>query len=225
MLVKEIQSRTVNYDGAESTYTDTYTYNGNKLVMRVAGYYYNTYIRYTYTGDLITKVTEGDMMYAWLEHQYEYDSNDRLIKETLVSQTASIENDLRVYSYNDDNSVIRQSYHNTVANPADLYETVKLYFDDANRFIKLETFDGTNWSLKNQITYNNNNSPFRNITGYSKLYMLVANTNLCETYKTYTNTSSYQYTVNNLGYPIQATEKNRSANGGVFYTTTSKYKY
>jgi hypothetical protein len=226
LLVKEIHSKTVNYDGTQTTTSYKYTYNGNKIATLVYGSYILTFRRYTYTGDLITKVTDGDGGggYVWMEYQYEYDGQNRLVKETTLSYS-NLPDDIKIYTYNADGTVIRESYHGNAVNPAELYETIKFYVDSFNRLVKLETFDGTNWTVKNQITYTNHNSPFLNVTGYDKLYLISDTKNGFNTFTNYTNASTYQYSVNGAGFPVQRVEKYKSANGGVFSTTTEKYKY
>lgn len=226
VLIKEINSKTVNYDGTEMNTIYKYTYNGNKISMLSYGSYILTFERFTYTGDLITKITDGDVggNYVSMEYQYSYDVQNRLIRETTVSHS-NLPNDLKVYTYNQDGSVIRESYHNTTVNPTDLYETIKFYTDSSNRFIRLETFNGANWTLKNEVTYSNYNSPFKNIVGYDKLYPLLDAKNGFGTYKNYTNTSTYQYSVNSANYPYRRVEKYKSANGGTFWTMTNTYSY
>ena len=228
ILVKEINSKTVNYDGTESTLNTKYFYIGNKISSISYGYSLAPLItveKYFYTNDLITATTHGDGYNAiYSESHYQYDSDSRMIQETTVSNN-NTNHDLKIYTYNPDNTVIRESYHGTTVNPAELYETVKIHFDSNNRFIKLETFDGSNWSLKNEITYSNYNSPFKNIVGYDKLYLLTDAKFGFWIYKNYTNTSTYQYSHNAANYPTRRIEKYKSLNGGTFWTTTNDYTY
>lgn len=121
--------------------------------------------------------------------------------------------------------MIRESYHGTVVNPGNRYETVKIYRDSSNRFLKLEIFDGNSWVVRNQITYDNCKSPFCNITGYDKLHILMDTKNGFGTYTNYTNISEYQYSVNSLNFPDKSVQKYRSINGGVFSTTINTYGY
>lgn len=227
-LVKEINSKTVNYDGTESTLNTKYFYIGNKISSISYGYSLAPLItveKYFYTDDLITTTTQGDGYNAiYSESHYQYDSDTRMIQETTVSNN-NTNHDLKIYTYNLDNTVIRESYHGTTINPADLYETVKISFDSSNRFVKFETFDGTNWTLKNEISYSIYKSPFTNIVGYDKLYLLTDAKYGFWTYTNYTNTSTYQYFINSANYPTRRVEKYKSANGGTFWTTTNNYTY
>lgn len=227
LLVKEINSKTVNYDGTHSEMNYKYVYNGNKIFS--VSYRHSlapllTIMKYFYTNDLITNIKVGDISITYLEYQYQYDIDNRLIKETTISYI-NLPEDLKVYTYNQDNTVIRQSYHGTIVDTANLYETVKIYLDTSNRFIKLEIFDGTIWNLKNQVTYINYNSPFKYVVGYDKLHLLGDTKNAFGTYKNYTNTSTYQYLVNAVNFPIRRIETYKSANGDTFWTTTSDYQY
>lgn len=225
-LVKEINSKTVNYDGTGLETNSKYFYNGNKLVSISHGFSHGLIAidKYTYTGNLITSITQGDISITWLKYQYEYDSSDRLIKETTISYT-NIPEDVKTYTYNADNSIIRKAYHGTVADPSQLYETVRIYVDSLNRFIKMEVFNGSNWAVKNEVTYTDYKSPSRNILGYDKLFLLMDTRNGFQNYTNYTNVSTFAYSVNGNGYPKWRIEENRSANGGLFSTTTNTYKY
>lgn len=100
LLVKEIHSVTINNDGTESNTYSSYSYNGNKLLRITYGIDsgINTIDRFTYTGNLITNIKEGDISTNWLEFQYEYDSNDRLVKEVKLSQVLNIQEDLKIYT-------------------------------------------------------------------------------------------------------------------------------
>ncbi|MEO5776527.1 MAG: hypothetical protein ABIQ27_06460 [Flavobacterium sp.] len=229
LLVKEYTSKTTSYDGFTSTSEIVYKYfyNGNKLATVTYGdsFLPLTTASYTYAGDLITTVKQGSGAIFFSESHYQYDDSGRLIRETTQPINSGISEDLKIYTYNPDNTVIRECYHGLTANPADLYETDRISLDSNNRFIKLEILNGSIWTTKNEATYSIYNSPFKNITGYDKLFILQDLKNGFNTFNQYTNHSTYNYTINNSNYPAKSTHKVITYAGATLSATTDIYKY
>ena len=167
---------------------DYYKYKGSKLnYISIGDETGQTWrLQFTYSGDLITKT-------EWFEnnqptgekHTYAY-SNNKLTEVRSYSPGANLES-IDYYSYNSDGSV-------------DVgYE--KIFFDSNNNIIKIETYAG-NVEL---FEYDNKNNPYKNITGFEKLYLLFdivisGKNNLTRENRPYGKT--YNYTYNSQNYPV-----------------------
>lgn len=142
-------------------YDITYTYNGNKLVQ--GNYIDGTVERYTYTGDLITKVEYVFEGQVDTQQLFEYDSNNRLV--THKYQDLVDDNQERsVFVYNADGTVTENYYSESMTSPS------------TNAFVMTLTFvNGEMTKLVQQgystlnYTYDSKNSPFKNVTGYAAI--------------------------------------------------------
>ncbi|WP_333600659.1 hypothetical protein [Flavobacterium sp.] len=225
-LLKEIQMTTVSLDNTSSM-TLKYSYNGNKLsTIKREGYWES---HYTYTGNLITSVSNYDHGDLLLKIDYEYDNQDRLISSAITEYQQGF-SDFTTYSYNTDNTVTKLSYNGTPQNPEDLYLTSKITLDDQGRFVKLEDFDEGAWVTKTQATYASNFSPWRNVIGFDKFLIFTDGKNLFATYDQlnnvagYNNSSVFEYTLNGLNYPTQCIQTLTNSDGSTS-VTTSNYSY
>lgn len=164
-----LKSLIVTYDDG-STFTSNYTYSGNRLM----GYTDSDGLDevYTYTGDLLTQIDEYEAGVLDTETLLEYDSNDRLIKETYVYSDGSSE--MNEFIYNADGSITENEgasnqYSYTYANGNRVTETSSdgnydytyTYDDKNNPFINVhqrEVLDliGEYASLNNILSYVNN---------------------------------------------------------------------
>lgn len=139
----------------------TYTYNGNKLVQGV--YDDGTIEKYYYNGDLITKIEyvfEGDVEDQEL---FAYDSEGRLVEHKYQDLIDDFE-DKSLFVYNNNSTVTKTSITGSIDN------TETTGFDSIltiqNNEISTIVQTG---GLTYTYLYDAKNSPFKNVTGYSKV--------------------------------------------------------
>ncbi len=189
-------------NGPDGQYISTATYNGtklNKITTSDGGS-----IEFTYTGENITKSvwkSDGDIEQ---EEQYTYDSNGRLA--THVTLDFDFQDGWKeVFTYNSDNVVSVQTFSGDLTSqttPSDSY-TVTFTNGEVSQIVR-----GTTTTT---YTYDDKNSPFKNVTGYSKISFVdggasgIMHNILSET-SSAGGGSVYTYTYNSGNYPTQATE-------------------
>lgn len=219
-LIKEISSTT-----GSSNLVFKYFYNGNKITSIKAGDYWVN--EYQYQGDLIVSfnnLIDGDIN---IEVQYEYDSQNRLIKETATEYQEGT-SELRTYTYNADNTITRLSYNGITASPSNLYSTSKIYLDATGKFFKIQDLIASNWITTLEVTYSDINSPLKGITGFDKINFLSDTVIGFDTYTSYNqsgslyNSSIFEYAVNPNNYPTQRTQTYTNAGGEI---TVSNYEF
>lgn len=219
-LVKEIRSTT-----GTSSLVFKYFYNGNKITSVQAGDYWVN--QYEYEGNLIVSffnVVNGDIN---VEVHYEYDNQNRLIKETATEYQEGA-SDLRTYAYNADNTITRLSYNGLTASPSNLYSTSKIYLDATGKFFKIQDLIASNWITTLEVTYTDINSPLKNIIGFDKIIFLSDTVISFDTYTSYNqngslySSSTFDYTINSSNYPTQRTQSYTNANGDI---TVSNYEF
>lgn len=164
-----------------------FKYNGTKLNYFSYGETGLLKKQFTYSGDLITKTEWFENGVATGEKQtYSY-LNNKVIEERTYSPGAILEY-IRNISYNSDGSldVIVTGYN---GNSSYGYTA---FIDSNNNIIQIgDTL----------YEYDNMNNPYKNITGYYKLYLgNGGNNNLTQENTTYGSTYNYQY--NSQNYPI-----------------------
>ncbi|MGL2966522.1 hypothetical protein [Flavobacterium sp. XGLA_31] len=227
-LLKEVQSTYVSSTGT-STMVYRYTYNGNKISTLKMDDYWESH--YTYEGDLIVSFSNysyGDLM---VKTDYQYDNEDRLIKETATEYQEGASETI-TYTYNSDNTITALFYDGTVANPANLFQTSRITRDSAGRPTVMEDWDGTGWVTRLQASYSSYYSPLRNIVGYDKLLFFLDVKNGFATFAQLNNTvnpqfnnaSVFDYTVNAANYPTQRIQTVTN-NDGSTTVGTSNYIY
>lgn len=154
VLVKKV-SITYEDEDEDETYTEVteYVYNGSKLTKIV--YPYNYEDRFTYTGDLITKMEyfEGNTSYGHTD--FTYDSAGRLTK---VAFNEDSYNRTKSFVYNNDGTVTCTTQTNS------LIQTSTFHYENGE-VVKIVH----NGGLAENISYDGKNSPFRNITGFNKI--------------------------------------------------------
>ena len=145
--------------------------------------------QFTYSGDLITKAEWFENGVATGEKQtYSY-LNNKVIEERNYSPGAILEY-IRNISYNSDGSidVIETGYNGNSSggNTA--------FIDSNNNIVQ------TGYAL---YEYDNMNNPYKNITGYYKLYLGNGGNNNCtQENTTYRGSTTYNYQYNSQNYPI-----------------------
>ena len=196
-LVKTITNygvtTTLNYSGNKATYflgsdgsTSTFTYNGDLIIKeeQTGGSSLNSIITYNYSNNLLTS----------------------------SNSTNSSSNYNSTYTYNSDGSITEIRNGNT----SNSTEKNVLFYSQGN-CVKIENytfFDGV-YTLNETIiyTYDNKNSPFKNITGLYTAYYPTGNINVNNCISqinknasgeiTYTAQTAYQYNAQN--FPISET--------------------
>ena len=197
LLVKTITyygvTTTLNYSGNKATYflgsdgsTSTFTYNGDLIIKeeQTGGSSLNSIITYNYSNNLLTS----------------------------SNSTNSSSNYNSTYTYNSDGSITEIRNGNT----SNSTEKNVLFYSQGN-CVKIENytfFDGV-YTLNETIiyTYDNKNSPFKNITGVYTAYYPTGNVNVNNCISqinknasgeiTYTAQTAYQYNAQN--FPISET--------------------
>ena len=175
--------------------------NGNKLSKIVHGS--QGYDKFTYSGNLITKIEYADVNgVVSVTTTFSYNSDNKPIE----SRDYSIESleSISQYTYNSDGTVTINGMSRGSSNGVEQWSNSvnKIYFDTAGNVIKIENENGTTL-----IFYDNKNWPLKNIEGIYALYQS-KNNKIRET-RTSTFGSSettWTYTYNSLNYPISATK-------------------
>ena len=163
LLTKIIET----YDDGTVETTD-FEYNGNKIVSVSSDLDLRDETIYTYTGDLITKEEYffDDGIDSFEEViDYEYDSNNRLIKSIRTDEYGDIETDNFTYNSNGTVSFTTTANSNTIASGT-------IYFNGNQPYKKEITENpGTGFEVSwvEESTFDNKVSPFANVTGFSKI--------------------------------------------------------
>ena len=205
LLVKTITyngvTTTLNYSGNKATYflgsdgsTSTFTYNGDLIIKdEKTGGSGSNYIRtMNYSNNLLTSSTES---------------------RNSTSYSSSYNS---TYTYNSDGSITEiRTGTNTYNGNTTNFNSKDIRFYSQGNCVKIENytfFDGV-YTLNETIiyTYDNKNSPFKNITGLYTAYYPTGNINNCISQInknasgeiTYTAQTAYQYNAQN--FPISET--------------------
>ena len=150
--------------------------------------------QFTYSGNLITKAEWFENGVATGEKDTYTYLNNKLIEHRTYSPGAVLER-VSNFEYISDGTI-----NLTAENSSGNIVFAKLYLDSSGNVIKSESS-----SYFVLYEYDNKNNPYRNITGYSEIFLTdpnLGNNNL--TKKVFTNSSSYNYNYqyNSQNYPI-----------------------
>lgn len=198
----------VETDGSEGM-TFNYSYNGNKFnTLEVLNGQRTVYF---YTGNLITKqerylTADGPLEFEVVFH---YDANERLVEEEikyLMDSSLSTRN----YTYEADGSISFLAYSGEIGSITELKSTGKYFFNEDNEVVRIESKNlNTNSVMTTTFTYDNQNSIFKNVAGWNKLFPTLTG----KKHNILTSTTigsdqvvldaySNQYEYNSAGYPI-----------------------
>lgn len=194
-----------------TTLTTNYTYNGKKLVKETdSDGYYQTY---TYTGDLITKITYlSDADEIEETETFTYNADSKLIRyvraEVFIDQGVREE-----FVYNSDGTISTTTYSGTATSQTDLLNTSVIHFS-GGEVSMTELFDGSTLVSTHTYTYDTKNTPFKNVIGFDKIAVIEAesiglNHNiLVDDYTESSNNFIYTntYTYNSSNYPLTWSE-------------------
>lgn len=195
-----VKREVTSLDGARN-----YTYIGNKLDKVSADN--GMYIKWTYTGDLITRADRYDKDGVLTGYSVGTYSNNKLIQQKNYENNilTSLEN--TVYNSDGSVSVILSDANGNSTNIA----WFKHYFDAAGNRIKIEQMFQNKISATNYYTYDNKNNPFKNIIGYDQIYNNVNNIVMGKTVSSYsTSELTRSYTYNSNDYPISCLKTSSS---------------
>ncbi|QOG01738.1 hypothetical protein [Flavobacterium sp. MDT1-60] len=224
ILVKKITD--IDIDGSSAT--RSYVYNGNKIVSITDED--SSILKYTYTGDFISKIEEidkkGDLA---VTTEYSY-TNGKLTNEIEKTPNGTYYFKTK-YTHNADGTVSYDNFRGTVATGVEQEygATGKYTFKDGN-FVKLEvSYYGNESSYVYE--YDTKNYPFKNVTGLNLLLddETTANNVVKETSTsgsganigTTVTTYAYKYDVNN--YPTEKIKTYPSGSSTASKTTQITY--
>ncbi|RZJ73530.1 hypothetical protein [Flavobacterium sp.] len=192
-------------------YISTATYNGTKLDKITTND--GETIEFTYTGDNITKMVyklDGEIDQ---EERYTYDSQGRLA--THVSLDFDFNDGSReVFTYNSDNVVSVQRFSGDLTSQTQEGDPYTITFANGEVSQIVSAFGTTTF------TYDDKNSPFKNVTGYAKIsYVDLGASGTMHNMLTETSSNGddtvYTYQYNSANYPTQSTE---TYDGDVYVT-------
>ena len=149
--------------------TRLYDYDGHKIVSET---WEAASFAYEYTGDLITKITfqvvdEPNPRY---EQLFTYDGSNRLsqVVQLYYYNATAIRLD---FTHNADNTVSFDRYSGNFSSQNTFERSGKYFFNSNNDVSKIEEYVGAS-PVKMEYTYDTHNSPYKNVTGYDKLFYL-----------------------------------------------------
>jgi hypothetical protein len=210
LLVKKAVSIEAN---GENGLTFDYSYIGNKITtIEVSN---GQSLKFYYTGNLITKTEKYLYNDTELSNEiiYQYDDNERLVSEESKDFLNSVL-ETREYSYESNGTVSYLFYAGEIGSVTVLAKTGTYFFNANNEVIKLEDISvGSNEMITTNFTYDTNNSIFKNVLGWNKIFstvydgktnnILTATTINADDIVIYGYTNQYSY--NNAGYPVALT--------------------
>ncbi len=138
----------------------TYTYNGNKIVSGIDTDGFTE--KYYYSGDLITKIEflfEGEVEEQDL---FVYNANGKLIEYRYQDLVDDFE-DKSLFTYPSENTIIKTNITGPIGNTTTTGNVSTLTV--TNGEIATIISSGRTYNY----TYDNKNSPFRNVTGYAEI--------------------------------------------------------
>jgi len=147
--------------------TTDYTYNGHKLDK--VTYSYGYYDKYTYTGNLITKIEYFDADDVLdTKELFTYNDDNKLISYTkfIYALTDSFRED---YVYNVDGTISVSQYYGDLSAQDDLGSTGVIYFTEGE-ITKIErTVFGMGMTHTDLYTYDNKNNAYKNVVGAERI--------------------------------------------------------
>lgn len=193
-----------------NVYVAKYSYNGTKLD-KITYSVDSSYSKYTYSGDLITKIEhiKSDNTVT-ATSDLEYDNSNRLIKEiTIEDRYGETITFTSIYTHNVVDNTITEQYEDKTSAHNEVNAVEKVYH------IKDHEISKTVYPLNNYTTefsYKTDNNPFKNIVGFDKIYFSFyfgekGNLKNLESKISHDTTYKYEYkSFNDKDYPTEITE-------------------
>ena len=142
----------------------TFNYNGNKLINATDST--GDIFTMTYSGDLIIKQENSPSSPHHYINTYNYINNLLVSSTNNYSTSSSLSN----FTYNPDGSITENMTYTDLSQNFTFNDMTKRYYSQGNCIKKEEYSDVNNVMTLNSTTtytYDANNSPFKNITGFS----------------------------------------------------------
>lgn len=228
LVKKMVTTRKSKSSGFTDTNTVDFIYNGNKIVsMNSTGSeVYKS--KFTYEGDLITKVEDlDDSGVQGRTITYAYNSSGNLKTSVLVFISIPNLQYIKEYTHNSDGTVSYVSTENdTKTNSVTTNGNGKLTYSNGN-LIKIEYTSSSNSGVLTYVyEYDTKNNPFKNITGYKKLLdhdELTSLNNVVKSTESFSNPiTSYVFpsifTYNTSNFPTKELQESDSFNTTIEYT-------
>ncbi len=216
--------------------TRTIIYDGNKIIEGNDDRGNKT--KYTYNGDLITKIEELKNNIRRYVTTYTYENNKLKIEEGIqykvdINDNIALYKHYRVYSYNMDGSII-ETYNSTniTQNITSETKTYKMTFSSGNLKKREQIGNPATESIDTEeYEFDSKANPLSKITGLSKIYFRVGINNTTKEISSYSypsngqiisnsSTGTLQYTYNGSNLP---TEEKRFDRNNVLYSTTQYF--
>ncbi|MFZ4672212.1 MAG: hypothetical protein ACOYLT_09395 [Flavobacterium sp.] len=212
----------------DGVFTTIFTYNGNKIAdatFSVTGSIASTG-SFTYTGDLITKVDIFDNTNTLVGRSiYNYNLDNKLASFVVLNY-ANDSGRRATYTYNSDGTISSSEYEGDLTSQTTLNETKTIIFNNGEVSSLVENIGSI--TETNSFTYDNKNSPFKNVLGSDKLSYAVFGTLTSEinhnlikmdtSIGTSNFVSNWQYTYNSNDYPtLKSSVENPNETKQFFY--------
>ena len=196
----------------QGIYTNVYEYNGNKII-KVNCSFNNNLIRtalYTYSGNLVTEVNIfGNSNNLVQKNIYNYNSDSKVASFNELDYLNNI-GSRATYTYNSNGTISSAEYEGSLTSQTTLKETKTITFSNGEVSSLIEQI-GTTTKTSN-YTYDNKNSPVKNVLSNDKLSYCVfrtftseTNHNIIKINKVQSGlsnmVSNFQYTYNSSDYP------------------------
>jgi hypothetical protein len=179
-----------------------YTYDGNRILMATSGG--EVVLKYYYTGDLITKVEDYDSNELARRLTFSYNNINQLDSEEVVYYLPDPSNPTYTktdYTYNSNNTISFIEYTGVPGSYSVFTNgTITLVNNEEN--VYQDNFQTIT------MTYDNKNSPFKNVLGVDKLFPTSQigfggrYSNPITVNFSNNSTNTYQYQYNEQDYPI-----------------------
>lgn len=177
-----------------------YSYDGNKILMVKTGN--SILLKYYYTGDLITKVENYDSNEIVRRITFSYNNINQLISEEAVHYLPDLTYNKTDYIHNSNNTISFIQYTGAPGSYSVFTSgTIILVNNEEN--VRQDNFQTIT------MTYDNKNSPFKNVLGVDKLFPTSQvgfggrySNPVSVNFSNSNSANTYQYQYNQQGYPI-----------------------
>ena len=215
-----ILPKTIFIETSSGSINYTFNYIGNKIdfiessrIDYSTGEIYSQVSNFTYNGNLISKITHpiDDLPGGSTSNNFTYNSNSQVT----LSNNSNFSGVNESFVYNSDGTVTKT---NDDVNGSETYT-----IDFVSEFLRTISYidNSNNITYTTKLYYNNSNSPFRNIIGYSNLSIvnlgvedIFSDKNLLSFDSSGdTNDFNYTYTYNDILFPTVITIKTGTVDG------------
>lgn len=201
--------RTVSMNWSGQSVNSVWNYDGNKLVSIISDNGNEQY--FTYTGELITKIENHNELDEINTDLFEYDEQGRVIVHKDLSAAFGRK---EIYAYGNDGTVAVTKYFGDNTTQEELIENGIMVFE-AGEVVHTKSISSGGNTLICDYTYDDKNSPSKNIVGYDRISALF-NPNLKGIFRNVTsnlqtdadensedNIITKKYTYNSDDYPTK----------------------